>query len=317
MEMKQEKAERLVQIAKMYYEDNLTQSEIAKEIGVSRALICRLLNEAKKYGIVTIQIHSPEEDYSLLKNQIRNRFKIEDVYIVNTLLGQDISDDHISECFSDVLLNLLPTCSNIGCSWGKIIHEALESLSKKEITFQLSDTAKVFPLAGNMITTGYSIDAQKIVQTFSLCFNAVPNFLYAPAFLESPMELELYHKTENYKNIAQCWKNIDMAIIKIDNYPTSPDLGTAARYEVLLKEKHACGSFLAYYYNLQGEIIRSDFDYSIQIPIEYLASCKKVIGVCSSNVMPKSLLGAMNTGLFTHIIASQPLLEAVLDLKRI
>ena len=87
--------------------------------------------------------------------------------------------------------------------------------------------------------------------------------------------------------------------------------------QVLLKEKHACGSFLAYYYNLQGEIIRSDFDYSIQIPIEYLASCKKVIGICSSNVMPKSLLGAMNTGLFTHIIASQDLLESVLDLKRI
>ena len=31
--MKQEKAERLVQIAKMYYEENLTQSEIAKKTG--------------------------------------------------------------------------------------------------------------------------------------------------------------------------------------------------------------------------------------------------------------------------------------------
>ena len=30
--MKQEKAERLVQIAKMYYEENLTQSEIAKKL---------------------------------------------------------------------------------------------------------------------------------------------------------------------------------------------------------------------------------------------------------------------------------------------
>ena len=245
MELKQEKAERLVQIAKMYYEENLTQSEIAKEIGVSRALICRLLNEAKKYGIVTIQIHSPEEDYALLKNQIRNRFKIDDVFIVNAPLGQKITDERISEVFSDILLNLLPACSNIGCSWGKIIHEALENISSKKIDFQLPSNARVFPLAGNMITTGYSIDAQKIVQTFSMCFNATPNFLYAPAFLESPMELELYHKTENYKNIAQCWKNIDLAIIKIDNYPTSPDLGTAARYKVLLKEKHAYGSFLA------------------------------------------------------------------------
>ena len=177
MELKQEKAERLVQIAKMYYEENLTQSEIAKEIGVSRALICRLLNEAKKYGIVTIQIHSPEEDYALLKNQIRNRFKIDDVFIVNAPLGQKITDERISEVFSDILLNLLPACSNIGCSWGKIIHEALENLSSKKIDFQLSSNARVFPLAGNMITTGYCIDAQKIVQTFSMCFNATPNFL--------------------------------------------------------------------------------------------------------------------------------------------
>lgn len=84
-----------------------------------------------------------------------------------------------------------------------------------------------------------------------------------------------------------------------------------------MKEKHACGSFLAYYYNLHGEIIRSDSDYSIQIPVEALAACKTIIGVCSSNVMPKSLLGAMNTGLFTHIVAPQNLLEDVLALKRI
>ena len=103
MEMKQEKAERLVQIAKMYYEENLTQSEIAKKLDVSRALICRLLNEARNYGIVTIQIHSPEEDSSLLKNQLKNSFKIEDVFIVNAPLGQTVTDEKIAEemCIRD------------------------------------------------------------------------------------------------------------------------------------------------------------------------------------------------------------------------
>lgn len=317
MEIKHEKAERLVQIAKMYYEENLTQSEIAKKLDVSRALICRLLNEARKYGIVTIQIHSPEEDSSLLKNQLKNCFKIDDVFIVKPPLGQNITDEKIAEDFSDILLRFLPSCKNVGFSWGNIIHDALEILTEKKTDLpHLKDTS-VFPLAGNMITTGYSVDAQKIVQTFSMSFSSTPNFLYAPAFLESPMELELYQKTENLKNISSLWENIDLAVIKIDNYPTSPDLGTAARYRVLLKEKHACGSFLAYYYNLQGEIIRSDSDYSIQIPVEALAACKTIIGVCSSNVIPKSLLGAMNTGLFTHIVAPQNLLEDVLSLKRI
>ena len=150
----------------------------------------------------------------------------------------------IAEDFSTILLKLLPSCKNIGFSWGKIIHDGLEILSEKENHYEAMPNTSVFPLAGSMITTGYSVDAQKIVQTFAMCFASVPNFLYAPAFLESPMELELYQKTENFRNISGLWENIDLAVIKIDNYPTSPDLGTAARYQVLLKEKHACGSFL-------------------------------------------------------------------------
>lgn len=130
-------------------------------------MICRLLNEARNYGIVTIQIHSPEEDSSLLKNQLKNSFKIEDVFIVKAPLGQTVTDEKIAEDFSTILLKLLPSCKNIGFSWGKIIHDGLEILSEKENHYEAMPNTSVFPLAGSMITTGYSVDAQKIVQTFA------------------------------------------------------------------------------------------------------------------------------------------------------
>ena len=46
--------ERLTQVARMYYEQNMNQSEIAKAIGVSRPLVSVLLAEARECGIVTI-----------------------------------------------------------------------------------------------------------------------------------------------------------------------------------------------------------------------------------------------------------------------
>lgn len=156
------------------------------------------------------------------------------------------------------------------------------------------------------------MDAQKIVQTFSLCFNAVPNFLYAPAFLESSMELELYHKTENYKSIAQCWKNIDLAIIKIDNYPTSPDLGTAARYEVLLKESMPAAAFspiiITCREKLSGPILITVYRFQSNIWLH-----AKRLSVYVHQMSCQKVFSEPNTGLFTHIIASQPLLEAVLE----
>ena len=40
-----EKIQRLISIAKLYYLENMTQSEIAKIVGVSRPLISKFLTE--------------------------------------------------------------------------------------------------------------------------------------------------------------------------------------------------------------------------------------------------------------------------------
>lgn len=55
------KLEKLVRIAQLYYQEEKTQSEIAKIYGVSRPLVSRMLREAKELGIVEIRIRPPRE----------------------------------------------------------------------------------------------------------------------------------------------------------------------------------------------------------------------------------------------------------------
>ena len=52
-----EKRDLLVSVAKMYYEDNLSQLEIARRIHVSRPTVSRLLKVALREGIVQIRIN--------------------------------------------------------------------------------------------------------------------------------------------------------------------------------------------------------------------------------------------------------------------
>ncbi|MFR5782768.1 MAG: hypothetical protein ACLUEK_13530 [Oscillospiraceae bacterium] len=66
--------ERLTQVARMYYEQNMNQSEIAKAIGVSRPLVSVLLAEARECGIVTITINSVESARELLARRLEARF---------------------------------------------------------------------------------------------------------------------------------------------------------------------------------------------------------------------------------------------------
>ena len=46
--------------AKLYYLEDATQAEVAAQLGTSRATVSRLLSEARRQGIVTIQVLAPE-----------------------------------------------------------------------------------------------------------------------------------------------------------------------------------------------------------------------------------------------------------------
>ena len=49
----------LAQVASLYYEDRLTQDEIARRVGTSRSTISRMLGQAREIGVVEIVVHYP------------------------------------------------------------------------------------------------------------------------------------------------------------------------------------------------------------------------------------------------------------------
>ena len=57
----EKKIERMVNVARLYYEENMTQNEIAKKLGISRPLVSILLTEARACGVVTITINQAED----------------------------------------------------------------------------------------------------------------------------------------------------------------------------------------------------------------------------------------------------------------
>ena len=55
--MKLEKQRRLAHVARRYYLEDQKQSDIARELGISRPMVSRLLAEARELGVVEIRIH--------------------------------------------------------------------------------------------------------------------------------------------------------------------------------------------------------------------------------------------------------------------
>ena len=74
--------ELLLRAAWFYYKDELTQDEIAKRLSVSRASVGRLLDRARRVGLVSIQLIPDTSNAFELSAELRRVFRLTEALVV-------------------------------------------------------------------------------------------------------------------------------------------------------------------------------------------------------------------------------------------
>ena len=308
MNISREKQQKLAYVARRYYLEDQKQSDIARELGVSRPLISRMLSEARALGVVEITVHEPGDRSAALLDRLRLSSSIRGGVLVED--GED--DNATNQLLSQGAVELLRQIGarRLGVGWGHLIGQLVTWL--EENPQPNSAITDICPLVGNASIPARNYQSNENVRLMAQQLGAVPHFLYLPALPESLEERQLLCSTEIYRQICQQWEQIDTALVNIGDYPSSPDFASLVRYGSLLQDQRACGRMLIYYFNEAGTVIQSDQDFAIQIPIELLKLCPRIIGVCSANTSAKALRGALHSGIFTHIAARAELVRALL-----
>lgn len=112
----------------LYYADQLTQNDIAKMLGVSRATIVNYLAQARERGIVSIQISPTAGGRTSVARALSDRYGLAGALVIpagdETNLARRIGD-----AGGRVLANLLSEGDTIGVAWGKTVLAAAESIT--------------------------------------------------------------------------------------------------------------------------------------------------------------------------------------------
>ena len=275
MRKQDDKISRLVNIARLYYEEDKTQSEIASRYQISRPMVSKLLEEARKLGIVTIRIKNPTEgsgDQEALVEQIRS----------------------------------------LGVGWGHIIGDLVTYVERENRTLKVG--SRVCPLIGNGGVGLKNYHSNELVRVIAEHSQAKPEFLYSPACMSSEQELSLIRELDNYRNVYNDWERLDVALVNIGNFPSVPDFATEARFGDLLVRRKAVGRILNYFVDVEGRVIHSDMDFAVQIPLELLGRVRHVVGICSANTKGRALRGALRTGYINHVIAPEHVMRAAMEI---
>lgn len=309
MDTNLEKQKRLAYVARRYYLEDQKQSDIARELGVSRPLISRMLSEARELGLVEITIHEPGTLGAKLLERLRLSSSIRGGVLVRDGRDNDATNRALSQGAVELLGQL--GARRLGVGWGYLIGQLVTWL--EENPQRDSSITDICPLVGNASIPARNYQSNENVRLMAQQLGAVPHFLYLPALPESLEEKQVLCSTEVYRQIYQQWEQLDTALVNIGDYPSSPDFASLVRYGSLLQRQRACGRMLIYYFNEAGTVIQSDQDFAIQIPLDALRRCPNIIGVCSANTSAKALGGALKTGFFSHIVARQDLVRGLLE----
>lgn len=309
MKISQDKQKKLAYVARRYYLEDQKQSDIARELGVSRPMVSRMLSEARELGVVEIVIHEPGAREATLMDRLSRISSVRGGVLVPDGQDEDATNRALSQGAVDLMQQI--GSRRLGVGWGYLIGQLVSLL--EESPQPDSSVTDICPLVGNASIPARNYQSNENVRLMAQQLGAIPHFLYLPALPDNLEEKQLLCSTEVYRQIHQQWSQIDTALVNIGDYPSSPDFASLVRYGSLLQQQRACGRMLVYYFNETGTVIRSEQDFAIQIPLETLTRCPNIIGVCSANTSAKALRGALRTGIFSHIVARAALAQTLLE----
>lgn len=306
------KTERLVNVARLYYEQDRTQNEIARQYNISRPMVSKLLKEARDNGIVTIQIHAPGQESGAplsLMEMVGRSFGIYKGLAVPDGPNDQATNAAVSESAITYLTELGGT--SLGIGWGHIIGDVVKRMEQREKLVPIG--AYVCPLIGNGGVGLKNYHSNELVRSIAEHSGAQPTFIYSPACVLSEQELRLTRELDSCREIFNVWEKLDVALVNIGNFPSVPDFASEARYGDLLIRQKAVGRILNYFIDGEGHVIQSDTDYAIQIPLSLLAKTRHVVGICSANTSPRAFRGALKTGYINHFIAPEHVVREALE----
>ena len=187
MQDSQERLRRLAHVATRYYLEDWKQSDIAKELGVSRPLVSRMLSEARELGVVEITVHAPGQQRQDLTEQLRARWSLRDV----VLCPDEGDDGQTNQTLALAAIGLLERlrARRVGIGWGHLIGQMVSVLEQEPRRHGPVQT--ICPLLGSAGIPIRNYHSNENVRLLAERLGAEPYFLNLPALAQSWEERDL------------------------------------------------------------------------------------------------------------------------------
>ncbi|MGG0644630.1 sugar-binding transcriptional regulator [Sporosarcina gallistercoris] len=306
------KKQLIIEAARLYYQFDYTQLSIAEKLGISRPTVSRLLQQAKSYGYVKIDIIDPFRDNDELEKSLQQKYQIEEVKIA---YSAEEDEQELLQAMSvkaaAYLHDVVKDGDVLGVTWGRTMYRVANSLRKKDVK-----GVEVIQLKGGIGLSDVNTYDSETVYKFAEAFHTVPRYLPLPVLVDTP-EVKAVIESDRYLHrLIELGKQANIAVFTVgtvDNDSMLFRLGYLTAEEKTLLHKEAIGDICSRFFKSTGEICESGInDRTIGIQLEELKQKEKSILVAGGSRKVEAIHGALLGGYANVFITDQYTAQALL-----
>jgi DNA-binding transcriptional regulator LsrR (DeoR family) len=306
----------LARAASLYYEDELSQEEIARRIGTSRSTVSRLLQEAREIGVVEITIHFPWKTEPQLEAALVRRFGLHRAIVLS---GRGQSYDQVVRGMGVLaaryLEAVIQTGQVISISWGQAVHSTVQAL-RPQRTLPIT----VIQMVGAVGGGDPEIDGPEVARLLARACGGEYRHLHAPLIVGDVRAHDVLVREPRIRETLALARRADLALIGIG--APLPEHNSLLRAGYLdradleeLRAWGATGDLCARYYDAWGRELDVDLNRRVVgIDLVSLQDIGQVIGVAGGIAKADAILGALRAAHVDVLVTDETAASRVMAL---
>jgi len=307
-------------VAWYYYKDELTQDEIARRLSVSRASVGRLLDRARRVGLVSINLNAEYLDAFELSGKLRQTFGLAEALVV---------PDHEPEPADHHTLNVrvglggaqfmsthLRPGGSLGVGWGETVSQVIAATN-----FGAVGPVHMVTLTGGVESYLQTILSSKGEITTEPSEVTSTTVIPTPIMASTPALAAALRDEPSIQQVLKQACSVEHALVGVGT-PTADativHLGYLNPADVRgLRERGVVGDILGQFFDAEGDVVELPIhDRRIGIELSDLMHVPKVVGVAGGRHKAHAILGALHGGFLDVLVTNELTAIRLLELER-
>lgn len=308
----------LAEVASKYYKDKLTQEDIAAQLGYSRSAVSRLLTEAEREGIISVEINYPLQREASLENRLKEIYGLDDAMVVQTgsvSYAEKIRmTGHLGALYIEPFL--VDDCV-VDISWGRSVYEIIDALPNKAVKH-----AKVVQAIGaSGVKSDPRIDGFELARLMAEKLNATYYLLNAPLAVDSAQTRAIIMNLDSIKRTLDLAYHATLGIFGIGSITLDKDISSVYRTGFLSEEEihilaaqGAVANVCAWAINEQGEVLDCDVNQRM-IAADFFAlrdAPTRIIGVAAGERKAQAIQAVLRSKFLDVLITDSTAAELLI-----